>query len=333
MRFPPVQEEEADATKMPRNRILSALLVLTLSLCSVSSAEARKWRWWHFYGFYKHGYSVRSGDYGRRSPAANVIEAVRPRTGGGFGTVADRLVRGCQQQAAELQSWPFDAITQIVSPDEDQRRALEELRVSVASAAERLATGCPRDEPAPPLARLGALEQAIDTATPIFAGVEPPLRAFYAALDDEQKARLLRDLALSRSQAREGDRPAQRWERHSRRRGSAADHVEANLWAGMCERLTAALRGWPIREIERGVRLSESQRVAFYELVSSSLKTADSLAKSCPPETALTAPVRMAVIRARLLAVREAAAAIRPALTQFYDALDEGQKVRFAGMR
>jgi hypothetical protein len=41
----------------------------------------------------------------------------------------------------------------------------------------------------------------------------------------------------------------------------------------------------------------------------------------------------MALLRARLLAVRQATAAIRPALTQFYEALDQGQKVYFAGMR
>ena len=119
--------------------------------------------------------------------------------------------------------------------------------------------------------------------------------AFYAALDDEQKARLLRDLTLSRPQAREGDRTAERSERRSRGRGAsgATRGREANLWAGICEHLTAALRGWPIREIERGVRLSEMQRVAFYELVTSSLKAADTLAGACPAETTLTPPGRM----------------------------------------
>jgi hypothetical protein len=37
-------------------------------------------------------------------------------------------------------------------------------------------------------------------------------------------------------------------------------------------------------------------------------------------------------LRARLAAVRAATATIRPALTRFYDALDQEQKVRFAGM-
>jgi hypothetical protein len=41
----------------------------------------------------------------------------------------------------------------------------------------------------------------------------------------------------------------------------------------------------------------------------------------------------MALMRARLAAVRQATAAIRPALMRFYEALDQGQKVQFAAMR
>jgi len=100
----------------------------------------------------------------------------------------------------------------------------------------------------------------------------------------------------------------------------------------MCEELAAVLRGWPVREIERDVRLSSPQRVAFYELVTASLKAADTLAGACPAETALTPVGRMDAMRKRLAAVRAATAAIRPALMHFYEALDQGQKVRFAGM-
>ena len=92
------------------------------------------------------------------------------------------------------------------------------------------------------------------------------------------------------------------------------------------------LRGWPVREIERDVRLSSAQRVAFYELVTSSLKAADTLGGACPAETALTPVGRMEAMRQRLSAVRAATAAIRPALAHFYEALDQGQKLRFAGM-
>ena len=317
--------------------IVPALLGVVLSLSLVSSAEARKWRG-HFYGLHIYGYSPRSiVDAGRRTNVANVVETTPARSAGGgaFGAVIDRLVRGCLQQAAEFKSLPFEAITQIVSPDDAQRRALEALHASATAAAERLSAACPQDEPAPSGERLEAAEQAIDTVTSSFTAVEPPLRAFFAALDDEQKARLLRHLPLSRPQALEGDRTPERSKPRSRGRGDSgtARGREAKLWTGICENLAAALRGWPIREIERGVRLSETQRVAFYELVTSSLKAADTLAGACPAENTLTPPGRLTQMRAQLSAVRQATTAIRPALTQFYDALDERQKVRFAAMR
>jgi LTXXQ motif family protein len=103
-------------------------------------------------------------------------------------------------------------------------------------------------------------------------------------------------------------------------------------WSGTCEELGAVLRNWPVREIERDVRLAGAQRVAFYELVTASLKAAETLGNTCPAEAALTPVGRMETMRKRLAAVRAATAAIRPALARFYEALDQGQKVRFAGM-
>jgi hypothetical protein len=108
------------------------LLVLTLSMCLVSSsAEARKWRWRHFYGAYDYGYVVPFGDDGWRDRVSEGVETARPRIGGsGFGAIIDRLIRGCVQQAADLQNLPFDEIARIVAPDDTQRVALEALRAS-----------------------------------------------------------------------------------------------------------------------------------------------------------------------------------------------------------
>ena len=230
--------------------ILPSLLGLALILSLVSSAEARGWRLnffgLHIYGGYSprsvaYGYSPRSG-VDRRN-VANVVETERASTGGGaVGALLDRLVRGCLQQAAEFQNWPYEAITQIASPDDAQRSALEALRASTTAAAERLSADCPRDEPAPSGERLVAAEQAIDTVTSSYAAVEPPLRAFFAALDDEQKARLLRGLSSSGPQAREGDRTPQRGERRSRRRGVSAAARDGEVNMGR----------WNLRELRRG---------------------------------------------------------------------------------
>jgi hypothetical protein len=375
----------------------SVLLVLLLGLAMATGADARHRRHHHF------------GDTGSSGPPTTAptppvpaLPAPALRTGA-FGAVIVRLIRGCAQQADELAHLPLDAIAQIVAPDETQRGALDALRSAAAAAAQRLSSDCPQDVPAAPSAQLEAVDQGIDAALAAFAGVQPALEQLYAALDDEQKARLLRDMTLRGAPAAPADSAAHaqaqlearsrerwserldRWQRRADRRRAyaesgraeesvstrAADSVRspppcgeglgvgvarsrhrhyptslntrpdcgarrvtasANLWAGACEDLAAALRGWPIREIERDVRLTEPQRIAFYELVTASLKAADTLASACPAERALTAAGRMAALRARLAAVKAATAAIRPALARFYDALDQGQQARFAGM-
>jgi hypothetical protein len=252
----------------------------------------------------------------------------------------------------------------IADADEAQRRALDALRGGAKGAAERLASDCPQQVPPVLSTRLEAVEQGIDVAVEAFATLQPALQTFYGALDDEQKARLLRDMTRSGAPAAQrtrgrwrepayqqsGERSAERRERRSRwrayaegrdpaerikpdnRTGGASRMAAPNPWAGACEDFAAALRGWPIREIERGVQLSEPQRVIFYELVTASLKAADTLVTACPADTALTPARRMETMLARLAAVRAATAVIRPALARFYEALDQGQKVRFAGM-
>src|SRR5262249_3013807 len=65
---------------------------------------------------------------------------------------------------------------------------------SAKKAAERLAADCPQDVPAALSARLEAVEQGIDATLTAFDMIEPALQSFYGALDDEQKARLYRDM-------------------------------------------------------------------------------------------------------------------------------------------
>jgi hypothetical protein len=283
----------------------------------------------------------------RREPARGDV-VMRPGPGGPFAAVVAKLVRGCGAQGAEFENWPFDAIGQIVGGAEAQRKALEGLRETAKKAAERLAADCPQDVPAAPSARLEAVEQGIDAALAAFDKVQPALATFYGALDDEQKARLYRDMAAPAATAREttprreaqDDRRApreyrsrrDRWRAYAAARETAPRQAAATGWSATCEEFAAVLRNWPVREIERDVRLSSTQRVAFYELVTASLKAADTLGSACPAEAALTPVGRMDAMRQRLAAVRAATAAIRPALMHFYEALDQGQKVRFAGM-
>ena len=291
-----------------------------------------------------------------RSRAAERGDAALPRgRSGPFGAAVDKLVRGCAVQGAEFENWPFDSIARTVGPDETQNKAFDGLREAAKQAAQRLSADCPKDVPAAPAARLEAAEQGIDAALKSFDIVEPKLAAFYAALNDEQKARLVRDMAAPAAPAAAnaadttGARQARddRRERYSSRRHRWRDYAAAREAAarqresaprqapgfgGACEQLAAVLRNWPVREIERDVRLADAQRVALYELVTTSLKAAETLSSACPAEAALTPVGRMETMRKRLAAVRVATAAIRPALARFYEALDQGQQQRFAGM-
>ena len=229
---------------------------------------------------------------------------------------------------------------------------LSGLREGAKQAAQRLAADCPQDVSAVPPARLEAAEQGIAATLAAYDIIEPKLAAFYGALSDEQKARLYRDTAASAAAnaaettgARKGrDDHRQRyssrrhpWRDYAQAREAAPREVAPRRAAApgftrMCEELGAVLRNWPVREIELNVRLSDAQRVAFYEFVTTSLKAAETLSSACPAEAALTPIGRMETRRKRLAAVRAATAAIRPALARFYEALDQEQKVRFSGM-
>ncbi len=312
--------------------------VLVAGVCVVTSAEARhrrSWQWTEPLSAAAQSPSDDQSEKVRRPRGADIAYSARFRRNGGLGAVIDRLIRGCTQQGFELANWPFGTIAKIVVPDEGQSAALEQLRIVAQQAADTLATSCPQTVPAEPAAQLEAVEQAIDAAGGAFAAAQPVLQGFYAKLDDEQKARLTRDMAsrdlLDQASGRERRRAYA--ERYRSRRSAEAERSRASpSWSMICEHLTVALRGWPISEVERNVRLSETQRVSFYELVTASLKAADTLASTCPAETALTPAGRLDLLRKRLAAVREATVAVRPSLLRFFGVLDPQQKVRFAGL-
>src|SRR5262249_54001279 len=148
-------------------------------------------------------------------------------------------------------------------------------------AVQRLTNDCPQDVPAAPAARLESVEQGIAATFAAFDTVEPALQAFFGALNDEQKARLYREMrargaasATKRTDAREArdgrgenrdlySSRRQRWRAYAAAREAAvregAARQAAPGWSRACEELAAVLRNWPVREIERDVRLSSPQ--------------------------------------------------------------------------
>ena len=78
-----------------------------------------------------------------------------------------------------------------------------------------------------------------------------------------------REAQEERRERRDYSSRRERWRAYAAAREAAAreptpsqarSQAAGPAWSAMCEELAAVLRGWPVREIERDVRLSSRQR-------------------------------------------------------------------------
>lgn len=86
---------------------------------------------------------------------------------------------------------------------------------------------------------------------------------------------------------------------------------------------------FPIERIARQVAPSEQQRALLDELKTATAKAVSILQNACPTELPSTPPGRLAAMRARVEAMLQAVAVVRPALEKFYQSLTDEQKERF----
>jgi LTXXQ motif family protein len=84
---------------------------------------------------------------------------------------------------------PLDQIDQTIRPNAAQRAQLQLLQSAAVQAAEIIKAACPSEAPSTPPARLEAVGYRVQAMLQAVQTVEPPLRNFYASLDDEQQAR------------------------------------------------------------------------------------------------------------------------------------------------
>ena len=106
--------------------------------------------------------------------------------GGGMGGMGAM----CDPRGAGLAEWRMERIERLITPNEAQRAALNDLRAASAKAAEIIAVACPREFPASATARLELMEKRLDAMQQAIKTVRPAFDAFYATLNDEQKARV-----------------------------------------------------------------------------------------------------------------------------------------------
>src|SRR5438093_47065 len=152
--------------------------------------------------------------------------------------------------------------------------------------------------------RLKVMLQAVQT-------VRPPLERFYQLLSDEQKARL--------NAVSPGDK------------SSAAEDQRA--LTKFCRERVPAVTDLPFDRIAQATQPTPSQRSALDDLKAVSANAAESLKANCPIYAAVTPTGRIEAMEKRLGVTHEAALAVQPALTKFYDGLSDEQKARFNSLR
>ena len=96
----------------------------------------------------------------------------------------------CDPRGAGLAEWRMERIERLVNPNDAQRAALDNLRNASAKAAEIVTAACPREFPASATGRLELMEKRLDAMQQAIKTVRPAFDAFYATLNDEQKARV-----------------------------------------------------------------------------------------------------------------------------------------------
>ena len=208
---------------------------------------------------------------------------------------------------AGIASLPVDRINAAVSPDAQQRAALDALANASVQAAQTIKTACPSDVAFTSAGRLDAMAKRLQAMVQAVALIRPSLDAFYGSLSDEQKARF--------NAVGQNERP---------------DNPRSPTAA--CGPKAAALPVWPQAQIEKAVRPSEGQRALLGKLKDVTAQAADMIKASCPAEPPTTPPARLAAMASRLDAMLQAVQLVRQGLNDFYGSLTDEQKAQFNGI-
>jgi len=99
-------------------------------------------------------------------------------------------------------------------------------------------------------------------------------------------------------------------------------------YGGLCNPRMAGLAEWRIEQIERAVKLDDSQHKLLEHLRAASTKAAEMIATGCPSEIPATVPGRLAFMETRMETMLQAVKLVRPAFDALYNTLSDEQKAR-----
>lgn len=108
----------------------------------------------------------------------------------GWGGRGGMMAGMCDPRGAGLAEWRMERIQRLIKLTDAQKTALEQLRTASGKAAETIAAACPREFPASATARMELMEKRMEAMLAALKTVRPAFDAFYATLDNEQKARI-----------------------------------------------------------------------------------------------------------------------------------------------
>jgi len=219
----------------------------------------------------------------------------------------DQLARMCGADSGDIAGLPIDKIQQAISPNDEQRAALDELGNASVKAAQTIRAACPATLPLTAPARLAAMEQRIEAMKSAIGIIQPAMEKFYGLLNDDQKAKLI---AMS-----------------PREKQSGKETASADGSCGITSMSDAV--AWPTDQISKRLQPNEEQKAKLTALQDATFKAADSLKATCRPSTALTPPARLAAAGDRLDALLGAVKSVHAALNDFYGTLSDEQKAQF----
>jgi hypothetical protein len=251
--------------------------------------------------FAPYGYDDLSGYLPSGSAASSSGGAAPPNQ-------PNALAQMCGEDSQEIAGLPVDRIQQALNPNDEQRKALDDLANASVQAAQTIKAACPAQVVSTAPARLAAMQTRLEAMISAVNTVQPPLDHFYGLLNDEQKARLT---ALGEDQ----------------RRGRQNEGVLAQgCGQGQAQ---ASATDWPAAEIDQRLHPTDAQRASLDNLKDASAKAADMLKGTCEPNETLTPPARLSAAGKRLDAMLQAVETVKSALDDVYAELNDEQKAQF----
>jgi hypothetical protein len=279
--------------------------------------------------FWAHGYdSILQGAFVSATPEpARRARPIARRVGdaGGTSTPVEATAAACEPSRISADRL-IERIERAIAPGEPQRDTIDALHTALTRAVAQIDAACPAPAATNPTERLRAIGSRIWAMHDAVLTLRQPVEKFFAALNDEQRWRLLRLEGDAEAADTTGSAASTPPTAASGPASKARSNQDAAMAAGEPCGAGAENMIEPLRAIERALRPNEQQRAALEGLRMQVAGMAQLIASACPSYPLLGPMDRVAAVADRLDVMLFAVMTLSPALPDFYDSLSDGQK-------